>query len=93
MKESVVQSKILNYLKSQGHYCIKTIMSNKSGVPDILACVNGKFYAFEVKKQGNLKGVSSLQQHNIDMINKSQGKAFAVDSVDTVKDILKSSII
>ena len=83
MTEQAIQSKILVYLKSKGYYARKVVTSNHSGVPDILACVKGRFIGIEVKKAGGV--VSKLQTHNIDMITMSGGIAFVAYSVDDVK--------
>ena len=44
---------------------------SKAGIPDIIACVNGKFVGIEVKAD---KGhASELQIRNIDLIEKANG--------------------
>lgn len=50
-KESVLQTKILKYLKDVGGYAVNqhgSAMSSK-GTPDILACYKGRFIAIETK--------------------------------------------
>lgn len=74
-------------MKQTGAYIIKTIVTNRNGVPDIIACINGIFVAFEVKQPG--KSATKLQEWNIDEIQKAGGKAFCVHSLDEVKDALK----
>ena len=39
MKESRGQKKTIDYLVSQGAWTVKVIAANKTGVPDILACL------------------------------------------------------
>ena len=91
MKEQQLQRKIIEYLERGGHYVIKTVITNKKGVPDLIVCTlhDGKFYAIEVKRPGNKKGVTKLQQYHIDLINKTGGKAFVADSLEDVKEIIK----
>jgi Holliday junction resolvase len=48
-----------------------------SGVPDIVACVEGKFLAVECKANGNKP--TALQKKNLDSIVKAGGYAFVVD--------------
>ena len=48
----------------------------KSGVPDILACVNGYFVGIEVKAQNGRP--SELQLHNIRAIKDAGGFAFVL---------------
>lgn len=82
MKECDVQKKILDYLKSKGHYVYKTIVSNKKGTPDILGCSNtGKAIAIEVKAPGKKLEVTALQMYNITEIKKLGGIALIADSV------------
>ena len=57
-----------------------------SGVPDVICCLDGRFFAFEVKtSQGML---TRLQEHTIHKIKVAGGHAFVVRSVDDVKAIL-----
>lgn len=86
MKESVIQSKIINYLKSRGAYVVKTISTSKAGVPDVLACYKGRFYGFEIKNETGEP--SFLQVYNIEKIRASGGIAGIVRSVDDVSSLL-----
>ena len=87
MSEAKLQKKILDYLKAEGYYTVKTIVSNKKGVPDIIACSpTGKFLAIEVK-YGNNKP-TKLQEYNIQQIKERGGKALVCWSLDTLVDFL-----
>lgn len=56
---------------------------SKSGIPDIIACVNGHFVAIEVKAD---KGhPSELQKHNIRLIQSAKGYACIVYPKDFEK--------
>lgn len=82
MKESAIQKKIIDYLESQGCFVIKTISTNKNGIPDILACCGGEFRAYEVK---TVKGVvSKLQIYRIKQIQAAGGIAKIVRGVEDV---------
>jgi len=86
MRESDIQRKILKYLESQGGYAVKVVVANRSGVPDILYCLDGEFWAFEVKSP---KGKQSpLQSWNQTQIEKAGGKYFVICSIEEVKQIL-----
>ena len=89
MSEQALQKKILNYLDDIGAWTVKTITTNKNGTPDILAVHEGRFIAIEVKRPGSLRNVSKLQQYQINRINEAGGLAFAADSLETVKEIIK----
>lgn len=86
MKETKIQKKIIDYINTVG-YCVKIVSATKSGVPDILACVNGLFYAFEVKRSEH-EEASELQKWNIDKIRDAGGIAYVVYSVEQVKEII-----
>lgn len=86
--ESYVQTKIIKWLQSQGWYVIKVIVASRNGVPDIIACdPAGNFWAFEVKFGSNK--ASPLQLHNIQEIERCNGRAFVVYSLDQVKAIVQ----
>ena len=71
--EKLFENKIKKYLKDRGCWYVKYFANGytKSGIPDILACVNGYFVAIEVKAP---KGKpSDLQLWNIEQINQSGG--------------------
>jgi hypothetical protein len=61
-------------------------MYGTAGVPDVICCLDGRFFAFEVKTpEGRL---TKLQEHTIQGIKDAGGHAFVVRSVDDVKAVL-----
>jgi hypothetical protein len=58
-----------------------------NGVPDIVGCYKGVFFAIEVKAPGKLRNVTALQQMQIDGINRALGYAIATDDVQRVRDL------
>ena len=93
MSEQKVQKKILDYLAKQGFYTVKTIVSNKKGVPDILACSKeGRFVAIEVKYGKNKP--SKLQEYNIAEIKKRNGFAMVCWSLEElIEELTKEGIV
>ena len=90
MSEAQLQTKVLAYLKSAGAWTVKTMASNKNGVPDIIGCLDGKFFAIELKAP-NVPAIGSfIQQHQIAKIYDSGGKAIVANNLNDVKDFLKS---
>lgn len=89
MSEKRIENQIKQYLDSIGAWHIKTHgnMFSKAGTPDILACVNGRFVAIEVKQPG--ARVSPLQMAHIKLINQAGGVAFVAYSVEETKKHLK----
>lgn len=77
--EKNFENKIKKYLKDVGAWHIKYWAGSqftKSGVPDILTCINSYFVAIEVKAQNGKP--SELQLHTIGEIRKAGGFAFVV---------------
>ena len=89
MKEKTIERQIRNYLTSVGAWHIKTHgnMFSRAGTPDILACVNGKFVAIEVKRPGGI--MSALQKANIERIRQAGGVAFIAYNVEDVEGNLQ----
>lgn len=56
-------------------WCEKIQQVGKRGTPDILACVNGKFVAIELKKDDKSLP-DKLQQHKLKKIVKAGGVSF-----------------
>ena len=92
MKENDIVKSILKYLKTVPHcFAWKEHggMYGTAGIPDIIACVNGEFYAFEVKTK--IGKTTALQEATIRKIINSGGYACVVRSVDEVKAILHNA--
>jgi Holliday junction resolvase len=87
--EKRVENQIKGFLDKIGAYHRKTHGSlfSKAGTPDILACINGRFVAIEVKRESGGK-VSALQKANIKMIQKAGGIAFVASSLKETKQHL-----
>lgn len=90
MKEKTITNQILKYLKSLPEcFAFKEHggLYGTSGIPDIIVCYKGKFLAFEVKTE---KGkLSKLQEITIEKIQKANGMAFKVTSLEEAKEILE----
>jgi len=86
--ESKIQKEIIDFLDAQGFWTVKVIQANRSGCPDVLAAEprTGLMIALEVKKPGGKP--SKLQLHQLNEIRKTGARAYIVESVDEVKQIL-----
>jgi len=71
-------------------YVIITIKCSKSGVHDIIACVQGKFFSFEAKRPGHESELSPLQAHNMKLVINSGGVSACVSYVEEVRLIIHS---
>lgn len=85
MTEQQIQTKIIKYLESQGAYVVKVISASKSGVPDILACKDGRFYGIEVKTPKTKTNTSKLQDYNLQKIKDAGGISFVAWDLETLK--------
>ena len=77
-QEKNFENKIKNYLKAHDCWYVKYFANSftKSGIPDLISCVNGYFVAIEVKAENGKP--SELQLWNRDQIRKSGGIAIIV---------------
>lgn len=92
MKEKSFENEIKKYLKERGHYYVKYFANayTKRGIPDILACVNGRFVAIEVKATDGRS--TELQEWNIHAIQESHGIAMVLypHQMDEFKKIIEN---
>ena len=79
-------------LDAQGIYYFMPLGSawGRSGIPDIVACLNGHFIGIEVKA-GNKKP-TALQQRELEKIFRAGGTALCInaDNIDTLPSYLKN---
>ena len=88
--EQHIQTSIMRYIKSIGGLPIKQNQIGiyaQAGVPDIIACIKGRFVAIEVKRPG--KKPEPIQEAFLDSLTRKGGVAFWADNLDTVKETLK----
>jgi hypothetical protein len=57
----------------------------KSGVPDILACLDGKFVSIEVKRHG--KGATATQKRRMEAVSAAGGTAFWGTADKVIKEL------
>lgn len=96
--EKQVKTKVVGILKNEGAYYFfpATHGYGRSGVPDIVACVNGHFLAIECKAGRNKP--TALQAREIEDIRKAGGTALVANEKnwEQVRDLvhlLKTTII
>jgi len=90
--EKKVKDKVRKLLKEHGVYNFMpaTHGFGRSGVPDIIACLNGRFIAIETKAG---KGTTTaLQDRELRLIEESGGKTFVIneDGLDELELYLAS---
>lgn len=82
--EGKVKKKVKDILTDAGAYFFMPATGGygSSGVPDIVACLNGRFIGIECKANGNKP--TALQTKNLNAITKAGGMAYVVDE-NTIK--------
>lgn len=89
MKESDIVKSIMKYLKTVPRcFAWKEHggMYGTAGIPDIIACIDGRFFAFEVKTE--VGKPTRLQEATIRKIRAAGGTALVVRSVEEVKSAI-----
>ena len=95
--EKKIENDIKKYIESLPNSYIEKIHGGSQfqsvGIPDLIACVNGRFVGIEVKRpKGGV--VSKVQQVKINLINMAGGVALVATSVDEVKfELIRQGVI
>jgi len=89
--EAKVKAKVIKQLQALGAYYFSPVTGGygRSGVPDIVACISGRFVGIECKAG---KGVTTaLQEKNIQAIKDNGGIALVINesNVDSLTALLK----
>ena len=91
VSEKWVKAQVVKILKDVGAYYFYPVASGymSIGVPDIVACIKGRFVGIECKCGMNTP--TTLQQKNIDAIIANGGVAIVINegALDTLKKILE----
>ena len=93
MKERVIVRRILEYLKTLPDcFAWKEHggMYGTAGIPDIICCMDGRFFAFEVKNENGK--ATKLQEATIRKIKAAGGTAAVVRSVEEVEDVIGGAV-
>ena len=89
--EKRVKDKVVGILKDEGAYYFfpATHGYGRSGVPDIVACVSGRFLAIECKAGKNKP--TALQVREIESIRKAGGVAVVAneENWEMVRDLVR----
>jgi len=89
--EAQVKLKVTSVLKSEGvyHFFPATHGYGRSGVPDIVGCVNGRFIAIECKAGFNT--TTQLQERELKAIATAGGITLVIreDTIDLLRQELR----
>lgn len=92
-RESALSRRIMTRLRLEEDFWGFKVVGNPaqmSGVPDIIACVGGKFVGLEVKHPETRKNVSAVQANVIGKINRAGGTALVVCSADEALEVIRA---
>ena len=65
MTEQQIQAKLIKQYEAMGYYVIKLKLTNKNGIPDLIALPNNSDVEFIEVKKANGK-ISKLQEYRIE---------------------------
>ena len=88
-REKKLQDKAIRYLKGRGIYYLNLYGDGRSGKgkPDIIACINGRFVAFELKVGSN--DLQDDQKIHRLRIKRSNGLHFSPYTLEEFKRIVE----
>lgn len=90
--EGLVKNKVKKYLTSLGDHCwfYMPVQNGMGvvGIPDIIACIYGRFIAIETKAPGKVTAVTPNQQRQLAGIAKAKGRAWVVDSEERLQGLV-----
>jgi Holliday junction resolvase len=89
--ESKVKKQVVEVLKREGVYYFYPVTGGfgRSGVPDIIRCLNGRFFGIECK--AGMNKPTPLQEKNLNSIKAMGGIALVVneDNIEDVNELLR----
>ena len=82
--EKTVENQIKAFLDKTDAWYFKVAASPlmPPGIPDIIACIFGKFIGIEVKAPGKINNTSLVQKVQHKLIRKAGGQVWVVDSYE-----------
>ena len=83
-----LQKKVMDHIRSIGGWCCKVESASERGVPDIIACISGRFVAIEIK-QTKRDRLSPIQEEQLFRIVKAGGKAWEVRDFEIFKGLIE----
>ena len=90
--ESTLQKKCIEYLKKKDIYYINKYGDGRSGLgaPDLIACINGRFVAFELKVGNNVK--SKAQEIHKKRIERNGGQHYTPYTLEEFVECVEKEV-
>jgi hypothetical protein len=87
--EGVIKNRLVLFLRGLTpvpyYFFPATHGYGRSGVPDVVGCWNGRFFAIEVKAEGKARNTTALQDRELHLVRNSGGISFVYDG--TISDM------
>ncbi|PIR06671.1 MAG: hypothetical protein COV55_02860 [Candidatus Komeilibacteria bacterium CG11_big_fil_rev_8_21_14_0_20_36_20] len=84
-----LQPKCVKILEEEFNaYVINIIAASKAGNMDLVACIYGEFYGFEIKWKNDQP--SELQKEKINLCIDAGGKAYFIRSTEQLRNIINN---
>ena len=79
-----LQPKVIKCLENEYNaFTVNVTAASRSGVMDVLACIKGRFYGFEVKWKSDKP--SQLQKQKINTLTEAGGRGYFIRSVEQLR--------
>ena len=90
--EGVIKNRLVLFLRGLTpvpyYFFPQTGGYGRSGVPDVIGCWNGRFFAIEVKAEGKAKQTTALQDRELYLIKQSGGISFVYDGTMAEEELI-----
>lgn len=90
--EGIIKNRLVMFLRSLKpvpyFFFPATHGYGRSGVPDVIGCWQGRFFAVECKAEGKAKQTTALQKLEIEKIKQGGGIAFVYDGTISDMDLM-----
>jgi len=92
--EGKVKEAVKKILKKHGIWYFMPSANGygKVGIPDIIACWEGRFFAIETKAPGKINNTTPNQDMQIEAIRAAKGWALVVDNATQVEDFINERL-
>lgn len=87
MTGAKLSSKVIQLLEERGYIVTNVIAAGKAGTSDLIACINGRYTALEIKGKGDT--LKPLQADKLNKVIKAGGIGVVVRSLEDVRKAIR----
>lgn len=89
--ETALRTRIVKALRQEGGFweVIHGSAYQRAGLPDIIGCLDGRYYGLEVKVPGREAAVTPRQARTLEEITRAGGVAGVISSVDQALHLVR----